>query len=108
MPLHDFAIIESTQGECEQFVGADFSSDDKVEIAYALSYFGAEYIEITSPRSLTDCAHNSNLGLKSEVLIHIRCHMKDAQIALDTGIYTPDLRGTTTTADMSAALRERL
>ena len=40
MSLNDFAIIESTLREGEQFVGADFSTDDKVEIAYALANFG--------------------------------------------------------------------
>ena len=49
MPLHDFSIIESTLREGEQFVGTDFSSEDKVAIAYALSDFGVEYIEMTSP-----------------------------------------------------------
>ena len=89
MPLHDFSIIESTLREGEQFVGADFTSEDKVEIAHALADFGVEYIELTSPcaspSSLTDCAHISSLGLTTKVLTHIRCHMEDARIALDTG-----------------------
>ena len=42
MPLNDFSIIESTLREGEQFVGAEFTSDDKVEIAQALSNFGVE------------------------------------------------------------------
>lgn len=90
MSLNDFAIIESTLREGEQFVGADFSTDDKVEIAYALANFGVEYIELTSPcaspTSLTDCRLISNLDITSKVLTHIRCHMDDAKVALDTGV----------------------
>ena len=90
MSLSDFAIIESTQREGEQFVGADFSTDDKVEIAYALANFGVEYIELTSPcaspTSLTDCKLLSKLDINSKVLTHIRCHMDDAKVALDTGV----------------------
>ena len=89
MPLTDFAIIESTLREGEQFVGSDFSSDDKVEIAQALADFGVEYIELTSPcaspNSRNDCIRISGLGLSSRVLTHIRCHMDDARVALDTG-----------------------
>ena len=90
MSLNDFAIIESTLREGEQFVGADFSTDDKVEIAYALANFGVEYIELTSPcaspTSLTDCKLLSKLDIDSKVLTHIRCHMDDAKVALDTGV----------------------
>ncbi len=90
MPLHDFSIIESTLREGEQFVGADFTSEDKVEIAHALDNFGVEYIELTSPcaspSSRVDCTRIASLGLNSKVLTHIRCHMEDARIALDTGV----------------------
>lgn len=89
MSLSDFCIIESTLREGEQFVGADFSSDDKVEIAHALAAFGVEYIEVTSPcaspQSQRDCRRLASLGLWSKVLTHIRCHKEDAQVALDTG-----------------------
>ena len=89
MPLTDFSIIESTLREGEQFVGADFTSEDKVEIASALADFGVEYVELTSPcaspSSRADCARIASLGLDSKVLTHIRCHMEDARIALDTG-----------------------
>ncbi len=90
MPINDFAIIESTLREGEQFVGADFSTDDKIEIAHSLANFGVEYIELTSPcaspTSLTDCTLISNLDINAKVLTHIRCHMEDAKVALDTGV----------------------
>ncbi len=90
MSLPEFAIIESTLREGEQFIGSSFSSDDKVEIAEALNEFGVEYIELTSPQaspqSFLDCKRIAKLGLGSKVLTHIRCYKEDAKIALDTGV----------------------
>ena len=73
MPLNDFAIIESTLREGEQFVGANFTPEQKVEIAQALDEFGVEYIELTSPaaspQSREDCRRVASLGLKAKVLL---------------------------------------
>ena len=80
----------STLREGEQFVGANYSSDDKVEIALALDEFGVEYIEITStsasPHSLRDAHRLSKLGLKAKLLTHTRCNMEDAKVAVDSGV----------------------
>ena len=90
MSLEEFAIIESTLREGEQFANAFFSSDQKVEIAQMLDAFGAEYIELTSPvaspQSLEDCTRIAALNLNAKILTHVRCHMEDAKIALDTGV----------------------
>jgi len=55
-----------------------------------LSEFGVEYIELTSPaaseQSRRDCEAICKLGLKSKILTHIRCHMDDARIAVETGV----------------------
>jgi homocitrate synthase len=95
MSLEQFHIIESTLREGEQFVGANFTTDDKLRIADALSEFGVEYIELTSPAaspsSFEDCKMIARRGLKSKVLTHIRCHLDDAKIALDTGAQGIDL-----------------
>jgi homocitrate synthase len=60
-----------------------------MKIAQALSDFGVEYIEITSPaaseQSRQDCMKICQMGLKSKILTHIRCHMDDARIAVETG-----------------------
>jgi len=40
MPLSEFHIIESTLREGEQFVGASFTTAQKVEIAELLDDFG--------------------------------------------------------------------
>jgi len=90
MSLQDFHIIESTLREGEQFVGADFTTEQKVEIARALDAFGVEYIELTSPaaspQSLQDCRTIARLGLKTRVLTHVRCTLSDARLAVQTGV----------------------
>ena len=95
MSLESFNIIESTLREGEQFVGANFTTDDKIRIAHALDEFGVEYIELTSPlaspQSFDDACMIAKLGLKTRVLTHIRCHIDDAKKALDTGVQGIDL-----------------
>ena len=90
MTIKEYNIIESTLREGEQFVGANYSSDDKVEIALALDEFGVEYVEITStsasPQSLKDAHRLSKLGLKAKLLTHTRCNMEDAQVAVESGV----------------------
>ncbi len=95
MSLDHFNIIESTLREGEQFVGANFSTDDKLRIADALDEFGVEYIELTSPlaspQSFEDCKSIAQRGLKARILTHIRCHIDDAKRALETGVQGIDL-----------------
>jgi homocitrate synthase len=89
MPLNDYRIIESTLREGEQFVGASFTTDEKVEIARLLDAFGVECLELTSPcaspKSCEDLATIAKLGLKAKVLTHVRCHIDDAAMAVDAG-----------------------
>ena len=90
MSLDQFAIIESTLREGEQFANAFFTSDQKVEIARLLDALGVEYLELTSPaaspQSRLDCTRIAGLGLKAKILTHVRCHMDDAKMAVDTGV----------------------
>ena len=90
MSLENFAIIESTLREGEQFVNAFFTTEQKIEIARLLDEFGVEYLELTSPlaspQSREDCATIAGLGLRARILTHTRCHPKDAQIAVETGV----------------------
>ncbi|KAA6415212.1 MAG: homocitrate synthase [Lasallia pustulata] len=85
-----FKIIESTLREGEQFANAFFDTEKKIEIAKALDDFGVDYIELTSPaaseQSRLDCEAICKLGLKAKILTHIRCHMDDARIAVETGV----------------------
>ncbi len=90
MPLDSFRIIESTLREGEQFVGASFTTGQKVEIAQLLDAFGVECLELTSPlaspQSYEDAKAIAALDLKSKVLTHVRCRVEDAKIAIDTGV----------------------
>ncbi len=90
MPLNSYHIIESTLREGEQFIGANFTRDDKIRIARALDAFGVEYLELTSPLaspgSMADLKAITGLGLQARILTHIRCRIEDAKIALDTGV----------------------
>ncbi|POS88325.1 mitochondrial putative homocitrate synthase, partial [Erysiphe pulchra] len=88
--ISNFKIIESTLREGEQFANAFFDTEKKIEIAKALDEFGVDYIELTSPaaseQSRADCEAICKLGLKAKILTHIRCHMDDAKIAVETGV----------------------
>jgi homocitrate synthase len=90
MSLEQFAIIESTLREGEQFANAFFTPEQKVEIARLLDVFGVEYLELTSPaaspQSKADCERIARLGLKAKILTHVRCHLEDAKLAVDTGV----------------------
>jgi len=88
VPVERFAIIDSTLREGEQFSSAHFTTDQKVVVAKALDAFGVEYIEVTSPvaspQSFDDCKTIAALPLKAKVLTHVRCHMDDARVAVET------------------------
>ena len=90
MSLENFAIIESTLREGEQFANAFFDSGQKDEIARLLDAFGVEYLELTSPaaspQSRADCSRIAGLGLRTKLLTHTRCHLDDARLAVDTGV----------------------
>ena len=84
LPHQIFLILEG-----EQFANAFFDTKTKIAIAQSLDAFGVEYIELTSPaaseQSRKDCEAICKLGLKAKILTHIRCHMDDARIAVETG-----------------------
>ncbi len=90
MPIDGFRIIESTLREGEQFVGASFTTAQKIEIARLLDTFGVECIELTSPlaspQSFDDARTIAGLGLRAKILTHTRCRIEDAQRAIDTGV----------------------
>ncbi|KAK4145592.1 HMGL-like-domain-containing protein [Dichotomopilus funicola] len=88
--VNKFKIIESTLREGEQFANAYFDTETKIKIAKALDEFGVDYIELTSPaaseQSRRDCEAICKLGLKAKILTHVRCDMRDAKLAVETGV----------------------
>ncbi|HRE46431.1 MAG TPA: homocitrate synthase [Aggregatilineales bacterium] len=95
MSLEQFAIIESTLREGEQFSGANFTTAQKVQIAEQLDRFGVEFLELSSPVSSpqndADVRTIVRLGLKARILTHIRCNKEDALRALETGVHGLDI-----------------
>src|SRR6267143_709151 len=89
MTIKAFNIIESTLREGEQFAPAHFTPSQKIAIAELLDEFGVEYLELTSPcaspQSEADLRTVAALPLRAKVLTHVRCHLDDARIAIDTG-----------------------
>ena len=95
MPFDNFAIIESTLREGEQFSTATFTTAQKLEVAGLLDEFGVEMIEMTSPcaspQSEADIRAVIDAGLRARILTHIRCTLDDARRALDTGVHGVDI-----------------
>jgi homocitrate synthase len=95
MSLEAYAIIDSTLREGEQFINAQFSSQEKIRIARALDEFGVEYLELTSPAasagSTEDLRAICRLGLGARILTHIRCRREDAELALGAGVQGLDV-----------------
>src|SRR5690349_9158781 len=105
MTIENFAIIESTLREGEQFAGANFTPDQKRIIAEKLDEFGVDMIELSSPlaspQSEADVRMVVGMNLKATILTHIRCNREDALRALDTGVGGLDV-----VIGTSAALRK--
>jgi homocitrate synthase len=95
MPISQFAIIESTLREGEQFSGANFTTAQKIQIAEALDQFGVEFLElsspVSSPQNESDVRAIARLGLRARILTHIRCNRDDAMRALETGVHGLDI-----------------
>jgi homocitrate synthase len=90
MSLQHCSIIDSTLREGEQFELSHFDLGDKIEIAKALDDFGVDFIEVTSP-AVSDAARQacevlSGMGLKARIAAHLRCHMDDVRLAIESGI----------------------
>ncbi|KAG4083670.1 homocitrate synthase [Neocallimastix lanati (nom. inval.)] len=88
--ISNFNIIDTTLREGEQFANAFFNTEQKLKIAKALDDFGVEYLELTSPvasqQSREDNEKICQLGLKCKKLAHIRCHMDDAKVGVETSV----------------------
>ena len=90
MGFDNIVVVDTTLREGEQFVSADFSTEDKLDLAHALCDFGIQFLELTSPaaskRSRSDAEKIASANLPAMIAAHIRCHVDDAAIALYTGV----------------------
>ena len=89
MTVERMAIIDSTLREGEQFAGADFTTDQKMEIVAALDEFGVDYIEMTSPAASPQSEADLRAAVaarpRARVLTHTRCSIEDVDRALAAG-----------------------
>jgi homocitrate synthase len=95
MSIRRLSIIESTLREGDQFALANFSHDERREIARAVDDFGVEHIEVTTPvasaQAQSSCRDLAGLGLRATVLTHTRCVPDDVRLAIDCGVGGVDL-----------------
>ncbi|KAK7418256.1 homocitrate synthase lys21 [Neonectria punicea] len=91
--------------EGEQLTNASSDTDAKIKIATALSDFGVQYIELTSPaaseQSRKDCEAICKLGLKSKILTRVRSSAEEAKLACDTGVAGVEVVVNTSTEEFS-------
>jgi homocitrate synthase len=89
--MRALAILDSTLREGEQFVGAFFSLEQRLNIARLLDTVGVSFIEvpspIASPETRSAVQALCDLALRAHIVAHVRCVEADVQAALDTPVY---------------------
>lgn len=89
--MKPLAILDSTLREGEQFVGAFFNIEQQITIARFLDAIGVSFIEVPSPIASPDTQRAvrtlCSLGLRANIVAHVRCVEGDVQAALDTPVY---------------------
>lgn len=82
--------MDTTLREGEQFSGAHFTSEQRLMLARQLDAFGIDIIEVPSPRlspqTAADVRALAALGLRSQIVAHIRCTAADLDAAQETGV----------------------
>ncbi|QBD81602.1 homocitrate synthase [Ktedonosporobacter rubrisoli] len=88
--MRSLAILDSTLREGEQFSGAFFHLEQRLQIARLLDAIGVTYIEVPSPIASPEtheavqalCA----LNLRTQIVAHVRCAERDVEAALATPV----------------------
>lgn len=85
LKLHDVTLRDG-----EQQAGVEFSADDKIRIAEALSRAGVHRVEAglpaVSPSDEAAVRGIVNAGLDAEIYAFSRCMLDDVKLAVDTGV----------------------
>lgn len=85
MQIHDVTLRDG-----EQQAGVEFTADEKVRIAEALSEAGIHRIEAglpaVSPADTEAVKRIASAGFESEIYAFSRCMISDVQLALDCGV----------------------
>src|SRR5579864_1035135 len=89
--MRTLAVLDSTLREGEQFSGAFFSLEQRLKIARLLDAIGVAFIEVPSPISSPGMRQTvqlvCELGLRAQIIAHVRCVEADVQAALDTPVF---------------------
>ncbi len=89
--MRSLTILDSTLREGEQFSGAYFTLEQRLNIARLLDAIGVTFIEVPSPIASPE-THQAvqaicQLDLHSHIVAHVRCVEADVQAALETPVY---------------------
>lgn len=89
--MRTLALLDSTLREGEQFSGAFFTLEQRLNIARQLDAVGVPFIEVPSPISSPETVQAIRelcaLNLRARIVAHVRCVEGDVQAALDTPVY---------------------
>ncbi len=78
-------ILDSTLREGEQCPGVSFTNSQRLQIAWALDYFGVDAIEISpiiSNQHREACKTMNKAGFRAEIVAHVRALPEDIDVAL--------------------------
>src|SRR5712691_3064554 len=85
--MRSLAMLDSTLREGEQFAGAFFTLEQRLNIARLLDAVGVSMIEvpspIASPETRQAIGELCGLGLRAQIVAHVRCVEADVQAALE-------------------------
>src|SRR5579859_2302791 len=84
--MRSLAILDSTLREGEQFSGAYFTLEQRLNIARLLAAIGVTFIEVPSPIASPETRNAvqalCDLNLRTRILAHVRCVEADVEAAL--------------------------
>src|SRR5579859_5955598 len=84
--MRSLAILDSTLREGEQFSGAYFTLEQRLDIARLLAAIGVTFIEVPSPIASPETRNAvqalCDLNLRTRILAHVRCVEADVEAAL--------------------------
>jgi homocitrate synthase len=89
--MRPLTILDTTLREGEQFTGAFFTLEQRLEVARLLDALGVDFLEVPSPIASPETQQAvqalCNMHLNTRIIAHVRCVEADVQAALETPVY---------------------
>ncbi len=89
--MRPLTILDTTLREGEQFTGAFFTLEQRLEIARLLDALGVDFLEVPSPIASPETRQAvqalCSMHLNTRILAHVRCVEADVEAALETPVY---------------------